>query len=895
MAENNITTAFSPRQTLSGQKVLRISGSDMKIATWNVNTLNKEEQRKRTLDEEKLFQITKIMMAKKIDILGIGETHLPEHGVKNLKLVDNYGRVKNYYFYYSNNSRRKNGVAIIVNKDIKKIIKNFRPYSDRICLLQLRTSPVNINIIQVYVPTSDKKYDKEIDNIYQAIKKMIKMTKKQDINIIMGDFNAKVGQGRSGLTVGNFGLGDRNPRGDRLVQFCQEENFVVINTFFELDPRKLYTWTSPKFYKNQIDYILVNQRFRNIFKSVKSITSKKIQSFSDHNLLLANIKIRLKTIRKKTNSDKIDITKLKNSELCRNVEQDLRIGFEKIGELEDIKTLWTEMKQIVVSTEKKYLTVNKREKKQTWMTDEILQLMKEKQDCKSPNRKKSIHQSIRSKIRIAKERWMLEKCQELEELQQKHDTFNLHKKIKDIAGWKCNPVTGFFLDNKKDIATKMSDKLNVWETYIEELFHDDRPEDHDINEADTGSENQIQREEVERVIRQAKVGKAPGSDNVYSEILKLMDSNGIDILTRLFNSIYTSGMIPEDWLKSTFVTLPTNAKRCGEHKTISLISHVLKLFLKIIHARIYRKCEETINKTQFGFNNGFGTREALFCMQVYLQQVCIVMQKNIYLCFIDYEKAFEKVRHGKLIEILQSIDLDNRDIRIIANLYWGQTASVKINGQLSRDISIQRGVRQGCVLSPLLFNIYFQAIFNETTNNDDETIFRLRTSRYLDDVVLFSESAEDLQEFLEKLDDVSNKYGLKINIKKTKFMIISKEKEDKTHVTAQLKLGHKTIEQVRQHKYLGTWLNDQLNFSQECGARIEQARDAFLRLQKLLTNRSLNVNLRIRMIKYSPYCCMDLKAGQSHLSCAKDWRLSRCGCMGVCFESHGRKKNTSQT
>lgn len=83
----------------------------------------------------------------------------------------------------------------------------------------------------------------------------------------------------------------------------------------------------------------------------------------------------------------------------------------------------------------------------------------------------------------------------------------------------------------------------------------------------------------------------------------------------------------------------------------------------------------------------------------------------LYACFIDYEKAFDKVKHEKLLEILINNGLDARDIRIIQNMYWNQKAKVRVEDELTEEIEICRGVRHGCILSPILFNMYSESIF----------------------------------------------------------------------------------------------------------------------------------------------------------------------------------------
>lgn len=173
--------------------------------------------------------------------------------------------------------------------------------------------------------------------------------------------------------------------------------------------------------------------------------------------------------------------------------------------------------------------------------------------------------------------------------------------------------------------------------------------------------------EVNYALSTLKNKKAPGQDNIHAEVLKLFNTKQ---LCDLFNNIYDTGDIPSNWLRSTFVAIPkkVNARTCEEHRLISLISHVLKAFFRIIHGRIYRKCEERSDGTQFGFKNGLGTREALFCMQLLVRK-CYDQRKDVFMCFIDYQRAFDSIRHDLLLPMLWEIGLDDKDIRIIHRLY----------------------------------------------------------------------------------------------------------------------------------------------------------------------------------------------------------------------------------
>ena len=158
--------------------------------------------------------------------------------------------------------------------------------------------------------------------------------------------------------------------------------------------------------------------------------------------------------------------------------------------------------------------------------------------------------------------------------------------------------------------------------------------------------------------------------------------------------------------------LPKKAKatKCSDFRTLSLMSHILKVLLKVVLLRIRNKIEKEINETQSGFITGKGTREGIFNLRTIYERY-LDNDKDVYVCFIDYEKAFDRVNHEKMIECLKQIDIDGKDLRLIRNIYWNQKAYIRTEQGLSPEVFIRRGVRQGCVLSPCLFNLYTENIF----------------------------------------------------------------------------------------------------------------------------------------------------------------------------------------
>lgn len=206
---------LSPRQPLNGQRVRRIPGW-FKIATWNVRSI---------YESGKTHNVIKEMKRLHVQIMGLSETRWPDAGECT---------IQDHWVYYSGNNDpdHRNGVGIIINKNIKSALKSFIPVSDRIIMIKLHAFPMDINIIQIYAPTAEKE-DIIVEEFYEQLETLIKQNKKHEITIVLGDFNAKIGQGRHSDIVGNFGQGMRNERGDRLIQFCEEHNLVISNTVFQ--------------------------------------------------------------------------------------------------------------------------------------------------------------------------------------------------------------------------------------------------------------------------------------------------------------------------------------------------------------------------------------------------------------------------------------------------------------------------------------------------------------------------------------------------------------------------------------------------------------------------------------------------------------------------------------
>ena len=196
-----------------------------------------------------------------VDILGISKLKWTGMGEFN----SDY----HYIYYCGQESLRRNGAAIMVNKRVKDAVLGCNFKNDRIISVHFQGKAFNIMVIQAYAPNSNTE-EAEVERFYEDLQHLLELTPSKDVLFIIGDWNAKVGRQETPGVTGKFGLGVWNEAGQRLIEFCQENTLVIANTFFQQHKRRLYTWTSPDGrHRNQIDYILCNQRWRSSIQSAK--------------------------------------------------------------------------------------------------------------------------------------------------------------------------------------------------------------------------------------------------------------------------------------------------------------------------------------------------------------------------------------------------------------------------------------------------------------------------------------------------------------------------------------------------------------------------------------------------------------------------------------------------
>jgi Reverse transcriptase (RNA-dependent DNA polymerase) len=336
-------------------------------------------------------------------------------------------------------------------------------------------------------------------------------------------------------------------------------------------------------------------------------------------------------------------------------------------------------------------------------------------------------------------------------------------------------------------------------------------------------------DDIKYALSSMKRNKARGPDDFPIDLLKICDDFMLKKVANIFDQFLTDEKLPIDWLETNIILIFKKGKKdeIKNYRPISLISHLYKLFVKIILRRIENVLEENQPEEQTGFRSGYSTSDNLMVINQLIEKHK-EYNKELFLAFIDYEKAFDSVESSYMYRALKSHKVPSKYIRIVRFIYENSTAKITVE-QLGEKFEIRRGVKQGDPMSPKIFNAVLDFVFqnlNWKNKGLKIDVKNLTNLRFADDIVLMSESKEELLKMIKELDVASKKVGLSMNKEKTQVM----SNTDDTN----FEIDGWKIEKVEEYKYLGQIVSFQHKMTKELDTRISAAWRSFWALKKFL-------------------------------------------------------------
>ncbi|XP_070493805.1 uncharacterized protein [Chironomus tepperi] len=450
---------------------------------------------------------------------------------------------------------------------------------------------------------------------------------------------------------------------------------------------------------------------------------------------------------------------------------------------------------------------------------------------------------------------LAEKAQTASDCGNMKDLYNTIKELSDRSGRKQVPIKS----KEGRILVTVDEQAARWKEHFEEVLNVQRNgicieavENPPALPIDTRPPT---KKEIIEAVKRLKSGKAAGMDEIPAEVLKADANVTANFLKPLFDEIWSLEKYPEEWKEGLIVKLPKKGdlSSCSNWRGITLLSVISKVFMSVILQRLMDPIETRLRKEQAGFRPYRSCIDQISTLRIIVEQ-SIEWQSALYLVFIDYEKAFDSIDRECIWTELRNLGVPEKLIRLIREAYDGFRCRVLHESVQSESFVSLTGVRQGDLLSPLLFLVIMDKVMRSVTRGKPRGIVwslndRLEDLDYADDACLLTHTHQDMQGKLRDLEFESAKVGLVINVKKTEEIRINAKNN------APLYIGEQTIKRVQHFTYLGSNVSADGGTRKDVEQRIQKARGAFSKLSNIWRSTSISKALKMKIFN----ACVNIK------------------------------------
>ncbi|BHF75255.1 hypothetical protein SprV_0501835100 [Sparganum proliferum] len=777
-------------------------GRTLGIGCWNVRTFL--DPGTQSLTAHSLDQYN-------VDVCCLSEVRLPDSGSREIKIP---GVESHFTLYHSGprDSSGRHGVAIALSQQADLALLAWEPVNDRMAYVRLKA------------PTSAaEQRDKEA--FYSQLQALVDRLPRRDLLIVAGDWNGRTGPGdpTTSHLLGRFGLGSRCENGERLLNFADRNRLLVTNTCFQHRKKHLLTWYSNDGHTaSKTDYILVSSRSRSWVHDSRSMRGAETGNAhgSDHVLVRTRLKVHLSSAPKMPRPRRLDVAKFRQASTAEALSREIRTCYTTRADGE-VSSQWSSLKTSVYGAAEKILGYTQR-RRSDWISGRTLQLSAQTARARSRNDDcfRQLRKMTAKSARDDRKQYWAEIATSMEQASNVGDTRKLYRLIRQVSG-KPSTLSDSVRDVNGGFIADNSAKVKRWQ--------------------------------VVDTIRKLRSNKASGEDGIPAEIFKSYVDTLAPWLHEVIERAWRDEVVPDDWGLGILVPIlkKGDKTRCENYRGISLIDVDAKIFAIVLLRRFQAVRDSRTRPNQAGFRAGRGCADQIFTLRRILEFRHSYQQPTA-VCFIDFAAAFDSVHRESLWRIMALDGVPAKIIAMIKAYYRSTTARVLVRNNLSQPFGIRSGVRQGCILSPILFNYAIDWILGRALRESDGVEFapghRLTDLDYADDIALLASSFGDLQSMVSRVNEVAKSVGLSINAGKTKVFSSCIPDQEK----APLGIDGCQLEEVDSFKYLGARLLSNRQSKDDIVSRIDAARRVFSSLWKCLwIRRDLSIATKIRVYRAS--------------------------------------------
>ena len=809
---------------------------------------------------------------------------------------------------------RRGGIGLFVRNDWKEHVKIRKDLSSEIslwCKLSKKFFgfPEDVYLGIVYIPPAGSSREKKsnLDHFNHLLETTRKI--ESDHVILMGDFNARTKNLEDILTgekdevnmdqVGFFSKvrtqrmnqdPSTNSYGRSLTEYCIATGSYIANgrTIGDLQGKLTCHQHNGS---STVDYAIINETLTDYIQNFRILNP---DTGSDHSPIKLNI-----TLRQKLTEEKNDNSKLPPKILWNDVTKqsfEIKINspstLNKLNELNNKLSLKSDNVDEVLSelidlitpeSKKKHMTKRSKTKRppKKWYDHTCQEMSRRLRDVtklyvKSPtiphlrNSYCKTRKEYKQLLKLKKQEWRSGMISKLETLEKQHPK-EYWKLVNEIRG-KKQRETSFSTSNFMKFFENLYSKtaINKSDEEIEKFVTET------LEKLQSSSIPDFTLEELIYAIKRLKNNKAAGLDRIPAEIIKACPPHILELLLKIMNKIKCSSIYPKRWgLGITSLLFKEGEDDDpNNYRAITVCDTLSKVFAIMLNERIVKwdKENKIMCHEQIGFEKKTRPSDHLLVLKT-LIDVYANSGKKLFACFVDFQKAFDSVWRTMLFYKLIKYGLDLGVVKLLKNMYEKTCISLKLNGYITPLIKTFRGVRQGCNLSPKVFNLMINDIpklFDKSCDPARLDSVEINCLMYADDLVLLSTSEAGLQECLHRLQVYMENCHLNLNLKKTKIICFHKN----GHIPKRIfYFGDQIVEKTTKYKYLGTIVTNTGNFkTNEINLKKKGLRASFL-ISKISEHAKPSTSIRIYEKVVEPILMYNCEVSLAYIP--KSWTYSK--------------------